>query len=109
MGNEMICRIWHGYTTPGNGDAYEALLKSEIFDGIESKDIKGFKGIDLLRRRVGDEEEFITLMRFDTLDAVKAFVGEDYEASYVPDAARKVLKRFDQRSRHYELRESRSY
>ena len=109
MGNEMIYRIWHGYTTPENGDAYETLLKSEIFGGIESKGIKGFKGIDLLRRRVGDEDEFITVMRFNTLDAVKAFVGEDYEASYVPDAARKVLKRFDQRSQHYELRESRSY
>jgi heme-degrading monooxygenase HmoA len=105
----MIYRVWHGYTSPENGDVYEALLKSEIFGGIESKDIKGFKGIDLLRRRLGDEEEFITFMRFDTLDAVKAFVGEDYEASYVPDAARKVLKRFDQRSQHYELRESRSY
>ncbi len=109
MGIEMIYRVWHGYTAPENGDAYEALLKSEIFGGIESKDIKGFKGIDLLRRRVSDEDEFITLMRFDTLDAVKAFVGEDYEASYVPDVARKVLKRFDQRSQHYELRESRSY
>ncbi len=105
----MICRIWHGYTTPENGDAYEALLKSEIFGGIESRDIEGFKGIDLLRRRVDDEDEFITLMRFDTLDAVKAFVGKDFEASYVPDAARKVLKRFDQRSQHFELRESRSY
>jgi Fe-S cluster assembly ATP-binding protein len=89
MGNEMIYRIWHGYTTPENGDAYEALLKSEIFGGIELKGIRGFKGIDLLRRRLGDEEEFITVMRFDTLDAVRAFVGEDYETSYVPDAARK--------------------
>jgi len=105
----MICRMWHGYTTPENADAYEALLKSEIFVGIELKNINGFKGIDLLRRRFGDEEEFITVMRFDTLDAVRAFVGEDYEKSYVPDAARKVLKRFDQRSQHYELRESRSY
>ncbi|MDH3195767.1 MAG: antibiotic biosynthesis monooxygenase [Hyphomicrobiales bacterium] len=105
----MIVRVWHGYTTPQNGDAYEALLKSEIFGGIESKAIKGFKGIDLLRRSRDAEEEFITIMRFDTLDAVKAFVGEDYEKSYVPDAARQVLKRFDERSQHYELRESRSY
>jgi hypothetical protein len=40
---------------------------------------------------------------------VKAFTGEDYEAAYVPDAARKVLKRFDARSQHYEVRESRDY
>ena len=105
----MILRIWHGYTTAGNGDAYEALLKREIFHGIEEKRLPGFHGIELLRRAVGDEVEFITIMRFDSLDSVKAFTGEDYETAYVPDAARKVLKRFDARSQHYELRESRSY
>ena len=105
----MIYRIWHGYTTPENADTYEALLKAEIFAGIEAMNIKGFKGIDLVRRSLGEEEEFVSIMRFDTLDSVKAFVGDDYEACYVPEAARKVLKRFDQRSQHYELRESRSY
>lgn len=105
----MIYRIWHGYTTPENGDAYEALLKREIFQGIEQKEIPGFRGIDLLRRSLDGEEEFITVMRFESLDDVKVFVGNDHEAAYVPDAARKVLSRFDDRSQHYELRESRSY
>lgn len=105
----MIFRIWHGYTTPEDADAYEALLKREIFQGIEAKGIAGFGGIDLLRRAFGDEVEFITIMRFESLADVKAFVGEDYEAAYVPDAARKILKRFDARSQHYDLRESRSY
>jgi len=71
--------------------------------------IPGFRGIDLLRRSLDGEEEFITIMRFETRDDVKAFVGEDYELAYVPDAARKLLKRFDARSQHYEMRESRSY
>jgi hypothetical protein len=38
---------------------------------------------------------------------VKAFAGEDYEAAYVPARARAILKRFDQRSRHYEVRAQR--
>jgi heme-degrading monooxygenase HmoA len=105
----MILRIWHGYTTPANADAYEMLLKREIFHGIEAKRLRGFRGIELLRRALGDEVEFVTVMRFDSIDSVKAFTGEDYETAYVPDAARKVLKRFDARSQHYELRESRSY
>ena len=105
----MIYRIWHGYTAPRNAESYEVLLKSEIFHGIESKKLTGFRGIDLIRRRVGDEEEFITIMRFDSIENVTAFTGEDYETAYVPDAARKVLKRFDAKSQHYELRESRSY
>ena len=105
----MIARVWHGYTTPENADTYESLLKTEIFKGIEGKTMRGFQGIELLRRPLGDEVEFITIMRFGSIDDVKAFTGDDYEVAYVPDAARKILKRFDQRSQHYEQRESRSY
>jgi antibiotic biosynthesis monooxygenase (ABM) superfamily enzyme len=105
----MIYRIWHGYTTTANAEVYEKLLKREIFLEIERKKIPGFKGIDLIRRRAGDEEEFITIMRFDSLDSIRNFTGEDYEKAYLPDAARQVLKRFDARSQHYELREARSY
>lgn len=101
----MIGRIWHGWTTHENADIYEALLKTEIFKEIQSKEIKGFRGIKLFRRALADETEFITIMEFDSLDDVRAFAGEDYEAAYVPDKARAVLARFDQRSQHYEIRE----
>jgi heme-degrading monooxygenase HmoA len=97
----MICRIWHGWTTPENAAAYEQLLRSEIFSGIAERRIAGFRGIQLLRREGESEVEFITLMWFDTLDAIRTFAGEDYEAAVVPDAARRLLSRFDQRSAHY--------
>ena len=105
----MIFRIWHGWTTPENADAYEALLKREVFKGIAEKSIEGYQKIELLRRDLGAEVEFVTVMRFNSLDDVKQFVGEDYEQAYVPAQARKLLKRFDARSRHYELRETRDY
>ncbi len=105
----MIKRIWHGYTTPERADDYEALLKAEVIKGIEGKNIPGFRGIDVLRRPLGDEVEFITVMEFDGLDSVRAFVGEDYEQAYVPDEARAILSRFDERSQHYEVREARNY
>ena len=98
----MISRIWHGWTTPGNADAYEALLKEEIFVGIQSRQIRGFKGIQLLRREVREEIEFVTIMEFDSLDAVREFAGEDYEVAVVPEKARALLSRFDGRSAHYE-------
>jgi heme-degrading monooxygenase HmoA len=100
----MISRIWHGWTTQSNGDVYEGLLREEIFVGIKNRHIKGFKSIQLLRREVGEEVEFITIMEFDSLDAVREFAGEDYEAAVVPPKARTVLSRFDQRSQHYEIR-----
>lgn len=100
----MISRIWHGWTIPENADAYEALLKSEIFVGIQERQISGYQGIYLLRRDVGGEVEFVTIMRFDSLDAVRAFAGEDYETAVVPPKARALLSRFDVRSQHYEVR-----
>ncbi len=99
----MISRIWHGYTTQANADAYEGLLKSEIFTGIENLKIDGYRGIQLLRRNLGDKVEFITIMWFESLDAVRAFAGEDYEAAVVPQKARALLSSFDERSQHYEV------
>ena len=103
----MIGRIWHGWTTPQNADAYEALLRTQIFPGILGRSIPGFGRIELMRRPFGEEVEFVTLMWFDSMDAVRAFAGPQFEIAVVPPAARAVLKRFDDRSAHYEVREAR--
>jgi heme-degrading monooxygenase HmoA len=103
----MISRIWHGYARPANADAYEALLRDEVIAGIEDRSIDGFREIQVFRRNLGDEVEFVTVMWFDSLDAVRAFAGEDHEASVVPPAAQELLARFDERSQHYEVRERR--
>lgn len=100
----MISRIWHGWTRPDNAEKYEALLKEEIFIGIQNRHIRGFKGIQLLRRDLGDEVEFVTIMTFESLDAIREFAGEHYELAVVPEKARAVLSRFDERSQHYDVR-----
>ncbi len=102
----MILRIWHGWTDPATADAYEALLREEIFTGIRDRKIPGHRGIQLLRRNLGNEVEFVTLMTFQDLDAVRQFAGEDYEVAVVPPKARALLARFDQRSQHYEVRQA---
>jgi heme-degrading monooxygenase HmoA len=101
----MISRIWHGYTTHENADIYENLLKEEIFVGIHGRNIPGFREIQLFRRELSTEVEFITVMWFDSLEAVRIFAGEDYEVAVVPPKARAVLSHFDERSQHYEVRE----
>lgn len=105
----MITRIWHGYTTPENAVKYENLLYEEVWRGIENKKIAGYKGIELLRRDLNDEVEFITIMRFDDLKAVVEFAGENYTEAYVPQEARLLLKRFDPVSRHYDKLTSINY
>ena len=99
----MICRQWRGWTTAANADAYEAIVRGEVIPAIEARRIHGFRHIDLMRRDVGDEAEFQTLMWFDSLDSIIAFMGEDYAVSHVPPAARAVLKRFDDRAAHFEV------
>ena len=102
----MIARIWHGWTAAEDADAYENLLKEEIFPAIAAKKVPGYHGIRLLRRSVSPNEvEFVTIMWFDSWQAVKQFAGEDHEQAVVPPKARAVLSRFDQRSQHYEVRE----
>ncbi len=99
----MISRVWHGWTSRENADAYEELLRTEIFSGIAKRSIHGYRGIHLLRRDVDDGVEFVTIMWFDSLDAVRTFAGKDYEVAVVPPEARQLLSRFDSRSAHYDV------
>jgi hypothetical protein len=80
----VIGRIWHGYTTLENADRYEELLRNEIFVGIRDRHIHGFQEIQLFRRELNNEVEFITIMWFDSVESIKAFAGNDYEVAVVP-------------------------
>jgi heme-degrading monooxygenase HmoA len=97
----VIARIWHGWTTRENADAYEEFLRTKMFPSIHEVD--GFGGADLLRREDGDEVAFVTITRFQSLDAVRQFAGDDYEVAVIEPEARALLTRFDKRSEHYEI------
>lgn len=100
----MILRVWRGWTTPESADRYEELIRATIFPGILGKTIVGLEGVELFRRPLEVEVEFMTLMRFTSWDAVKAFAGPNWEISVVPAAARTLLARFDEKATHYERR-----
>lgn len=102
----MIVRVWHGWATPEKADAYVDLVKSEVIPGIFGKNIPGLRQFEIFRRDKDDgkEVEFMTIMQFDSLEAVKAFVGEDYDAAYLPARVQAALERFDLRAQHYELK-----
>jgi antibiotic biosynthesis monooxygenase (ABM) superfamily enzyme len=101
----MIQRIWHGWTTPSNAEAYGRLLDEEIVPAITARAIPGHRSTTVLRSHEVDtpEVEFVTLMAFDGWDAVKAFAGGDGRGSVVQPAARALLRRFDEHSQHYEV------
>lgn len=99
----MICRLWRGWATKDNADAYERIVRGQVIPGIEAQRIPGFRSIDLVRRERDHDVEFMTLMWFSTLDSVKAFMGNDYEVAHVPAEAQAVLADFDKRSAHFEV------
>ncbi len=98
----MLERHWHGWTTPEDADAYKQLLRDEVFAGLD--DIDGYHDVRVLRREDGDEVEFCTVMRFDSIEAVEEFAGQPVEEAHVPPAAKKLLTRYDDHATHYELR-----
>jgi hypothetical protein len=98
----MITRTWRGWTTRENASTYQSLLLNDIFPAIASRNLAGYRGISLLRRDGGGEVEFVTIMWFESIAAVRAFAEDDYEVAVVPPKARAVLSRFDECSAHYE-------
>jgi antibiotic biosynthesis monooxygenase (ABM) superfamily enzyme len=97
----MIARVWHGYTLPEHADAYEKLLKPELLPGISK--VPGYRGSYLLRRVLGEEVEFVTILLFDSLDDIRAVAGANYEIALVPENRQKYLSRWDAKSAHYEV------
>lgn len=97
----MIARVWHGYTKPEHARAYGAMLKPELLPGIGKA--KGYRGSYLLRRPLGAEVEFITIMIWDSLDSIRQVTGPDYETAVIPEERRRYLARYDAKSAHYEI------
>jgi heme-degrading monooxygenase HmoA len=98
---KMIARVWHGYTLPQHADAYEAMLKPELLPGVGK--VQGYCGSYLLRRDLGGEVEFITVMLWNSIDDIRAVAGPDFETAVVPEERRKYLTRYDAKSAHYEI------
>ena len=98
----MIARIWHGWTKKADAGAYEKLLRNEIFPSIAAQNIEGYRGAELFIRDDGDEVEFVTLLRFDSMDAVKEFAGADESKPVIYPKAEALIARME-RARHYRI------
>jgi heme-degrading monooxygenase HmoA len=89
----MITRLWRGWTRIDNAEAYERFLLGELFPSM--REIPGFRGADVLRRVEDEGVAFITLTRFDSVDAIRAFAGDDYETAVLELQARALLSRYE--------------
>ena len=97
----MIERVWRGWIAPEQAEAYERFLRDDFLPGAHA--IAGYRGARVLRRQVGGEIEYLVITHFDSLDAIRAFAGEDAEQAHVAPAARALLRRWEERVAHYEI------
>src|ERR1700755_2964950 len=98
----MIARIWRGWTKRTDAKAYEEILRDEIFPSIAARNIPGYHGAELFIRETGDEVEFVTLLRFDSMDAVREFAGADESKPVIFPKAEALIARMA-RARHYRV------
>jgi heme-degrading monooxygenase HmoA len=97
----VIARVWRGYTKPEHADTYESMLKPELLPGLGK--LAGYKGSYLLRRNSGDDVEFVTIILWESIDAVRAVAGPDFEKAVIPEERRPYLSRYEDRAAHYEV------
>ncbi len=97
----MITRLWRGWSSRENADAYQQLLREEILPGIARRLTEGYRGARVFRRDIDGGIEFLTILTFDSEDAIRSFVGEDIEVANLPEKARALLTRFETRAQHY--------
>lgn len=100
-----IIRTWRGWTTLENAPIYENLLINEVFPSLKRNGVTGLEKVIISTKNNIDEIEFFITLQFSSLDAVKSFAGEDYKHAYIPENAKRVLKRYDKTAEHYELKE----
>lgn len=98
----MIARLWRGWTSIENADAYEKLLREQVLPGLWQ--IDGYRGGYILRHEDTDEVEFVVMNLFDSLEAVRAFAGPDYTVPVFDPEARQLLAKAEPRARHYEVK-----
>lgn len=104
MKNKII-RTWKGWTSLKNAPIYEDMLVNEVFPTVKQKGIEGLEKVSISTSKKEDEVEFFLVLQFDSLDSVKFFAGEDYTRAYIPENAKRVLKRYDESAQHFELKE----
>src|SRR5260221_14131911 len=98
----MIARMWRGWTKTDDADAYEKLLKEVVYPGLRKSE--GYHGGYVLRQELEYETEFVTVNFFESLEAVMAFAGNDYETPVFEPEARRLLSKGEPIARHYEVK-----
>ena len=97
----MISRQWRGLAKRAQAQAYVEHLRTDTF--AQLRKLAGFVDASILRRDVDGGVEFLVETRWESLEAVGEFSGNDVDAAVVPDKVQQMMIEYDRRVRHYEI------
>jgi heme-degrading monooxygenase HmoA len=97
----MIARSWTGHAPLDDPDSYPSFLLEVVRPQLEALD--GFCGLYLLRRPGSDAIEYRVITLWDSMDAIRAFAGDEPGRAVVEPEARAALASFDREVRHYDV------
>lgn len=99
----MIARIWRGITQKDKADDYLAYLQETGLKDYAAT--PGNRGVSVLRREQGEHCEIVLISFWDSMDAVRAFAGENPDKSvYYPEDEQYLLQ-MEPLVRHYAVAE----
>ena len=96
----MVIREWRGRAAKSNPEAYPKHFRSKVIPELRS--VPGFLGAHLCQRTLDETIEFLVLTRWQSMDAIRAFGGDEIGKAIVEPGAVAALVDFDDRVRHYE-------
>jgi heme-degrading monooxygenase HmoA len=97
----MILREWRGRASLDKPDAYPRHFRTNV--AVELKSVPGFRGASVYRQDRPDRIDFLVLTRWDSMDAIRAFAGDDISRAVVEPGAVAALVDYDDRVQHYRL------
>jgi heme-degrading monooxygenase HmoA len=97
----MIVRTWRGRADPKNADAYPRHFRRNVLPELHA--IAGFQGATLMRQEAGGTIEYVVMTRWASMDAIRAFAGQDVTRAVVEPEAVAALVSFDETVTHYEV------
>jgi heme-degrading monooxygenase HmoA len=97
----MIARIWAARATRANAQVYSQHFEEEVIARVRT--IRGYVGGSLLMMDRGENVEILVITRWQSMDAIRSFAGDDVEVAVVADAAQRVLLSWDERVRHFAI------
>jgi hypothetical protein len=102
----MIARSWRGAVRTPDAETYAAYIDETGMKAYAATE--GNRGAWMLTRELGELTEFVTFSLWDSIDAIKAFAGEDYEtAVFYPSDDRFLVER-DPTCTHWDVARSSS-